>query len=74
MLNSNKCGFEIILKHKKIYIQKIEETGKFRLIKNNSTYLCEAVYDKDVKLCLEFELKKKFFQPYFSINVHITDI
>lgn len=54
MLNTTKCGFEIILKNKKIYIQKIEDAGKFRLIKNNSTYLCEAVYNKDVKLCLEF--------------------
>lgn len=62
-------GFEIVVRNKKIYIQKEEDETKFRLIKNTSSFLCDAIFNKNVKLCLEFEIKKKFFQPYLSINV-----
>ena len=42
------------MKNKKIYIQKIEEENRFRLIKNKSAFLCEALTEEDVKLCIEF--------------------
>lgn len=51
-LNEEKIGFEIVMKNKKIYIQKEEDETKFRLIKNTSSYLCDAIFNKDIKLCL----------------------
>jgi hypothetical protein len=73
-MTEERVGFEIVMRNKKIYIQKEEDDSKFRLIKNTSAYLCEAHFGRNIYLCLEFEVKKKFFQPYLSINVPLLPL
>ena len=53
-MNEDKVGFNIVIRNKKIYIEKEEDETKFRLIKTNSSYLCDAVFNKNVKLVIEF--------------------
>lgn len=58
-----------MLKNKKIYFEKIKEQRGFSLIRTDSAYLCEAETNTDIKLWIEFEIKKKIFQKALFVNV-----
>ena len=58
-----------MLRNKKFYFEKIKEQKGFSLIRNDSAFLCEALTNTDVKLWIEFEVRKKYFQRALFINV-----
>lgn len=49
-ISGEKSGFDIVLKNKKIYFEKIKEQRGFNILRNDSAFLCEAEYNTDVRL------------------------